>query len=505
MGQVVTEDIDQKIIMAEHINQIKMDSRFIKNHTARGIVWSFLTSIIKMVLNFGGNLFLARLLAPAVFGAFGILTFWSQQVPVLLYDLGLPNALIQKKGKLTRKELASVFTVNALVAFFLTVMIFVLSPILAQHYQVNGQGAWLFRMYSLIVFTFVLESIPLVLLKRRIGFDRLVWVSLAGAVSFNLMTVILALAGFGLYSLILGTFTSRIFGLLVLFKFQKWHYTVDFQKEKIKKLLNYGLPLKGTALVGLTTLSIVPLLVGSVSGLEAVGYFHFSDRILGFILVIPGIVSPILFSSLSRSQDKPRLFKLMLEKTTEWIALIVFPIVALFLALAPQVVSLVFSDQWLPGLPVFYLSFLTVGISCVGGLYYEALLSIGKSGVMLKIATLRGLIEWTLSLSLIMIMGYPGVALAKLAASLTFIPVLLMIKRQAKLRLFGRIFPYLAAALLTGIIVKLLVPLTVRGIASLLGLAIVGGVFYFVIVLPFKGRVLWLDVMKISRSIKEAK
>lgn len=486
-------------------DESQFNHRFIKEKTVKGVVFALSTTVFRAIINFVGNVVLARLLTPSVFGAFGILSFSVQQVPVLLYDFGLQDALVQKRKPLGKKEVATVFTVNAATAALFVAIIFFAAPFLSRHYGIDSQGPWLFRIFSLIIFTFLLEGIPLALLKRRIGFDQLIWVSLAGAVSFNLITIALAIFNFELLSLVYGTLLSRIFSLLTLFKFQSWQIAFAFEREKLKKLLNFGLPLKGTTILGLIALSIVPLLVGSVAGLEAVGYFGFSDRILGLVMIVPSTLSTILFSSLSRSQDRHKLFKVVVEKSIEWVGFLVFPIAAIFIALAPQIISLIFTDKWLPALWVFYFGVLAVVVSSLGGIFSQALLSLGKAREMLKISSLQAVLAWGLSLPLVFLVGYNGVALAKLVASLSSFLSLFFLRKQIRPQIVNRVFPSFFAALASGGAIKLLVPHVLRGIVTLFLLAGCGLIIYLLLLLPFKGRALWEDGKKIERSLLEAK
>jgi len=487
--------------MGDSFDETQINGRFIKKKTVRSIVFYSSTSIFGIIVNFLGNVILARVLAPAIFGAFGVITFAVQQVPVLVYDLGLPEALVQKKKPLKKREIATVFTVNTLTALFFVSLIFVLAPFMARYYAIDTRGPWLFRIFSLVILGFLLESIPMALLRRRIAFEKIAFLSLVGVLSFNLIAVTLALLNLGILSLILAVLLSRIVALSVLFKLQTWKISFAIETEKLKELLKFGLPLRGTTWVGLTTLSIVPLLVGSISGLEAVGYFNFSSRILSLVLVIPGVLSAVLFSSLSRSQDKPKLFQGMVEKSIEWVTLLVFPMVSIFIALGPQIISLIFTDKWLPALWIFSLGFLTVAVSCVGGVLSQALFSLGKTKAMLKISSLRAVAEWSLSLPLIFLIGFNGVALAKLLASFTSFLPLVVLRKQIKLKISDKIFPYFLAALTSGLVLKLLVPYTVRGIVTLICLAGGGFLLYLLILLPFKGKILWQDCQKIKDSL----
>lgn len=441
---------------------------------------------------------LARHLDPIIFGAFGIIIFVAQQIPVVLFDLGLPDALIQKKKPLNQKELSTVFTINAVVAVIFVALIYFLAPKLADYYQIDSLGPWLFRIFSLGIFGFLLESIPLTLLKRKISFARISLVSSVGIVSFNLATITFVFLGFGLMGLILGVLVAKAISLFFLFRLQTWKISFNFDLKELNKLFSFGLPLRGTALVGLISLSIVPILIGSVSGLAAVGYFNFADRISNLFLIAPSIIGVILFPSLSRAQNNPALFKQIIEKSIEWMSFLIFPCAAIFIALSLQVVSLFFTDKWLPAITIVNLSVLTVVITSIGGVITQALFSLGEAKLILKITLLTTLLQWIISLALISAYGYNGVAFSRLIVSLTALLPFIILRRKIRLDLFDKVFPYFSTALISAFIVSLLVPHFIKGIPTLTLLFAIGLGVYLLLLAPFKIKYLWHDGLKIK-------
>jgi len=102
-------------------------------------------------VNYLGSIFLARLLAPEIFGVFAIIsfiiTFFS-----FFSDIGLGASLIQKKEKLTRQDLAVTFTLQQMLVLAVTLIIWLTAPIFSGKYNLGVQGIWLLRVFSLSLF-----------------------------------------------------------------------------------------------------------------------------------------------------------------------------------------------------------------------------------------------------------------------------------------------------------------------------------------------------------------
>jgi len=93
----------------------------IKNMAVKGTMTLAVRRIILRVVDMAGMIFLARLLTQSEFGIFGIINFVVFTLFGFLSDIGLGASLIQKKEKIKKEDLSTVFSVQLILVLFLNV------------------------------------------------------------------------------------------------------------------------------------------------------------------------------------------------------------------------------------------------------------------------------------------------------------------------------------------------------------------------------------------------
>src|SRR3990167_5564883 len=130
------------------------DIETIKIRSVTGIVAvslrNFLLQFIAVIANFLLGIFLLPSEYGIFFGVSALIEFF-----VIFSDVGLAAALIQKKDSLTRKDLATTFTIQQILVIFIVGLALVLSPFIGNFYNLSAQGIGLFRALA----------IPLLLIK----------------------------------------------------------------------------------------------------------------------------------------------------------------------------------------------------------------------------------------------------------------------------------------------------------------------------------------------------
>ncbi|MER3481878.1 MAG: hypothetical protein C4332_00605 [Meiothermus sp.] len=123
--------------------------------------------------------------------------------------------------------------------------------------------------------------------------------------------------------------------------------------ERVRKargeLLRFGLPFTGSQLVGSVVQLGMPFLVLYQLGQENVGYYRaavlFSTAYIGFLL---NALGQDFYPRLSALQDRPVAFQEAIHAQQRLVLLLGSPLVAGSLALAPMIVTLLFSPQFRP-------------------------------------------------------------------------------------------------------------------------------------------------------------
>lgn len=314
----------------------------IEQQTAQALKWSVLGKALTQALSWVITLAVMRLLAPADYGLVAIV---SALIAVLanFAELGLGASIVQAKD-LSDTDLRRLTGLVVLLNLLVGVVVLVAAPLLATFYD-NDELASLIRLASLhFVFTAML-TVPQALAYRNLEFKRLAIVDVAAATVSSLVTLVLAWAGFGAYSLMIGSIVLS--GVRAVLLFRRESMRMAFSAKGIGKLVTFG---------GVLTVNrVVTQFVGQTDVM--IGASNLSSSALGIYSVslhvatlpmqkIMGTINQIAFSAVARLQDDVERLRSRMLTATRLLALVAIPTLWGIAATAPESVPTLLGVQW---------------------------------------------------------------------------------------------------------------------------------------------------------------
>jgi PST family polysaccharide transporter len=163
--------------------------------------------------------------------------------------------------------------------------------------------------------------------------------------------VALALAGAGVWSLVLGYLVGSIVRVVVLWWKVPWRPRLRFTNVHLRDLVAFGGVLTLVDICAAFAHNMDYLFVGRVLGSAQLGLYTIGFRLPELIIINLAIVAGDVLFPAYASLDPSRLREGFLVSLRS-IALIVFPVAALLVVLARPIVLVVFGDQWEPSIEV---------------------------------------------------------------------------------------------------------------------------------------------------------
>ncbi len=439
----------------------------------------------QMVTSIGG-IILARILLPEMFGIFAVVNFVVIFIG-LFSDLGLGAALIQKKETPTRDDLRTTFTIQQILMGFLLVIVFFASPAIVRWYKFQAAYVWLLRALSFSLFLTSFKSIPSVFLQRALAFNRLVTTEITEVFIFQVTAIWLAILGFGVWSFVWAVLLGSLASLVLLYILSPWKVSYGINSQSARRLIHFGAFCQLNNLINFSKDAVTPVLVGKICGAAGVGYFNWADKFICFSVFFPQIISRITFSAFPRIQSDKALLKKGVEKSIRLGAILFFPPLAMSCAFARPIIHYLYTDKWLPGLPVFYWLVLAAIVSGPMGLtIFNAFYAVGKPQWVMRMVLLYLGLNWLLGFPLILKFGFLGMAFTQVIIAYSTIGILLkLMNRIVRINFWGNILPFFFPAALAGAIFYLLVPYFVKSFFSFIFWGITGGVFCFLVMYIF--------------------
>ncbi len=319
----------------------------LKLQVIKGIRWSLFGSITTTIIQFLQNLILARLLLPEHFGVMAmILVFIGFLFP--LFDFGLSSAIIQSKD-ITTRQLSTLYWINILLGLTCFLLAWLTAPLATLYFE-KSELTGLIRMVALIFLISPWGAQYAALLAKNLKFDLQNLITVISAIFSFILAIVLALNGFGLFTLIYVYIANRIIEtLLNIFYGRKYHIPkFDFDFNEVKDLLRFGAYQTGTSVVNFLSANIDKLLIGKLLGPHALGLYTIAWNLIMMPLrKINPMVTKIAFPVFSKLQKKTGQVGYYYKNAVLLLLFINFPIFLFLVLNAQEFLHFLYGEKWL--------------------------------------------------------------------------------------------------------------------------------------------------------------
>lgn len=440
----------------------------------RGVL--FMT-VQKWVTRLGGLVTIAiltRLLGPA---EFGVVAAAMAVIPVvyLLADLGFSTYVVQAE-RADDVMLSTNFWYSTAAGLLLGGAFYLGAPTLAALFDVPGVEGALRGLVPCIVLV-ALQGVPIAILRRRMQFGALAVQGATAAVVAQVVAVVLAFAGAGVWALIGQQIVSQLVSGVLAWRAARWRPRAHFSLTQFRAMSSFGAKVVGVELVAIGRGLVETAIITHSLGVTALGFLSVARRLvettqdLSAAAILP--VSAVVFAKV---RDTPvRLRAAYRRSLTGVYATVGLPLA--FLAVGSGLaVPIVFGDGWDTSVPLTralaIAAVLVVGASLDQGLLYGA----GRPGRwfayalgvdVLTVATTAYVVRYGL---VWVPTAFVGVALVATIARWFVVARALDGSVASVAAPFVRVLPIVAGSSLVGIGMLRLVD----GLPALVGLALVG-------------------------------
>lgn len=310
------------------------------------------------------NLLIPRLLGPENIGLFA-LVLAVIGVGQQLKRMNVDEKLVQDRHTDLPLAYSNAFTLELLLASGLFVATVAAAP-LAGRLLDRPELTWLIVVLALTIFTDALVGLPSALYLRELRYFAQNVVQTSGTVVGVVVSVALAFAGAGVWSLAAGALAAMAVTAVLLVRTMPFAPRLRLDGVIVREYLRYGWPLWTAGLLGLVSTWGGSIVITSTLGVVALGYFTLADGIGRRVFQLDAVLAKTLFPVLTRAQHdeagQRQAFEAVTRLSVIWAATIGFGM-AVF---AREVVLVVLGRDWLPAVFLLRMQGLAVTIGSVG-------------------------------------------------------------------------------------------------------------------------------------------
>jgi len=349
------------------------------------------------VIVLGGDVSLRRKLSPSDFGLFAIVQF-TLTFFTLFGDAGLGGALIQTKDEPTQRQLSSIWAFQMLFALAIVLAIWFSAPLIFFVWpDVSQSAVWLVRALSIGLLLTACRTVPMLLMERHLQFGRLSALDVVLSVSFYVTAVVLSQLGFGVMALVGAVLVQSVLSTIGAFWLRRWRPSFILDWQELSPVLRFGATYQMKNLLGFASSAIAPVCGGRMLGQAGLGFINWAQSTAYFPLRLVEVMSRVSFPLYSRLQDDARSFARAFDRSLQISVLGNLFFIGLGLGIGPNLVRVVYTTKWLPGLPLFYIFLTGISIGFFAPLAAPALDAIGKPQINARFS-----VGWTVA-SLILV------------------------------------------------------------------------------------------------------
>jgi PST family polysaccharide transporter len=353
-------------------------------HPGRSFLWALLESGGPSVLSLAVLFVIARLLGPTDLGTAALALGFVQMLAIVPETLML-DALVQR-AKPDPIHFDTAFWTCLAIGVVLAAVCWVGAPVVARWFG-SAALAPLLPVAGLGLCFSGAGSVAIAVLRRHFLFKPLALRSFYGRLFGAVVAVILAVLGFGVWSLIVQYLVQTAISVLFVWSACPWRPRWRFDIGRLRELLSFGLVTMGTRIAWLSSTKVFTILVGYFLGVTAVGYLNVAQRVVDTLHdMLAGAVYNLALPTLSRKQHDTVALARAYRAGTELAGLIIAPIFGGIAVCAGPIIALFVGDVWLPAAPVIQALAVGALIELPFLLAEAAIIAVGRPGYIFLVS-----------------------------------------------------------------------------------------------------------------------
>lgn len=294
------------------------------------------------VLAFGAALVLARLIPPAEFGRAVIAITVATVVPSLIGAMfGTPLVRLPETHRRHHEAAAWLALVTAV-----AIAVLVASTAVPLGRLILDEDAGrLLQLATPALLLSGLAVVPQAMLQRRLDFRQLSRIDVISALVGTAATLALAIAGLDAEALVLGTVIAGAVATALAVA-AVWPPLPRWRRAEMREIVRVGVPAGVGSALNLSYRNLDYVIIGARLGAASLGIYWRAFQLgAEYQRKISGVMQRVAFPLYARSRDIDHLRRIR-RRIVRTHAAVIFPLLALLIVGAPELVPLLFGDAW---------------------------------------------------------------------------------------------------------------------------------------------------------------
>src|SRR6516162_2133785 len=248
----------------------------LKARVARSVFWLAWSRGVLQVLAFATTLLVARILVPADYGVMALAGVWTGSVGMVA-EMGLGAGIIQFRD-LDKREIDTCFWLTMTLATVGFAALAASAPMIARWFAVPRLGDVL-PVVALVLPLTACRVVSDSLLRKRLALDRVAQAEVIGSLVTLPVLLGCALAGMGVWALVVGYLMSPLVRTIATYVFVPWRPGLRLGGKRVREVIGFSLVTLGVRMMWVLRESVDELVVGKVTGQVSLGLYTMAKEL----------------------------------------------------------------------------------------------------------------------------------------------------------------------------------------------------------------------------------
>lgn len=458
-----------------------------KRVVIKNLIWKIMERVGVQGVQFIVQIVLARLLLPEDYGLLSLVTIFIALANVFVQS-GFSTALIQKKN-VDEYDFSSILFMSLFVANILYVIIYFISPVIADFYK-ESQLILILRILAITLFFGAINSVQNAIIAKKMDFKKLFLSSLIAVIISGMSGIFLAYQGYGVWALVFQQLINQLLITITLWFTLKWRPKLIFSLSRVKYLFSYSWKLLVSSLLETLYMNLRNLLIGKIYTPTSLGIYTRGQQFPQLIVEnINGSIQSVMLPTLSSEQDNKERVKSIMRRAIVTSSFLVCPMMIGLAAVSESLIKILLTEKWMDCVifvQIFCFVYMLMPIHTAN---LQAINALGRSDIFLKLEILKKVVG-IIILIITIPLGVHAMAIGVLIGSIisSFInsyPNLKLLNYSYKEQIID-IMPSFILSMCMGIIVYMVNYINMMPILTLIIQIIIGVFVYITMAIIFK-------------------
>lgn len=451
------------------------------------LFWKYLERFSVQGISFIVTLILARILSPDDYGIVVLATVFINIANVFIQS-GFNVAIIQRQD-VKKSDFSTVFLINLMISVVLYSFLFITAPWLESFFDVYQFSDVLRTMGIVLVFGAVISITETILIKE-LEFQSIFISNFIAVIISAFVGIYLAMNEYGIWAIVFQQLVQKGAYSLILIIRTRWMPRLVFDKNRALLMFDFGWKVLVSSLLDAFYNQTYNIVIGKLFPEQTLAYYNRGREFPYFLVVnIDSSIESVMLPIYAKHQENLYELKMILKRVMKLSSYIVFPILIGLFCVARPLVLLLLGEKWAGAIPfvqIYALAFIFHPLNMANT---QAINSIGRSDVYLRINIIKKIIAVLILVGSIPF-GIYGIALGSVISGLVFVGLNIFPNKQLLdygiKEQFTDVLYNLLSSSVMGLFVYLISFLQIKLIYMLLLQIIIGIIFYVVLSWIFK-------------------